>query len=174
VITTKAVAFVAERSGSGKTTLLVEVLKLLKKRGYRVGTIKHAVHEVQLDREGSDSWRHAQAGADVCVIAGVGTLATIRKRERPSLEEALTQASNGMDFVLVEGFKDIPISKIEVYRSGHSQHLLCKDPQAAGSDIIAVASDVPLDLPIPVLQLNDPVQVCDFIVEHFLNNNFEI
>jgi molybdopterin-guanine dinucleotide biosynthesis protein MobB len=167
-----AVAFVADRSGSGKTTLLTEVLRLLKERGFRVGTVKHALHEVQLDREGTDSWHHTQAGADVCVIAGTGTLTTIMRRERPSLDEALALASRGTDIILVEGFKDVPIKKIEVYRNGHSQRLLCREPQAAGSDIIAVASDVSLDVPVPVLSLNDPVQVFDFIVEHFLNNKF--
>lgn len=167
------VAFVAERSGTGKTTLLLKVLALLKERGYRVGTVKHALHEIQLDKEGSDSWRHAQAGADICVIAGRGILATLRKVEQPSLEEALAHVSHDTDIVLVEGFKELPISKIEVYRQGHSRRLMCRDPGGTDTGIIAVASDVPLNISVPVLSLDDPVQVCNFLVEHFLNNKFE-
>jgi molybdopterin-guanine dinucleotide biosynthesis protein MobB len=169
-----AVAFVSDRAGSGKTTLLVNVLELLKDRGYRVGTIKHALHEVQLDKKGSDSWRYVKAGADVCTVAGKGILATFRRSEQPSLDDAMDYTSWGTDIVLVEGFKDSPISKIEVYRSGHSNSLLCESHSGDTSKIVAVASDIPLELQIPVLPLNDPVKVCDFIVEHFLNNNTEI
>jgi molybdopterin-guanine dinucleotide biosynthesis protein MobB len=169
-----AVAFVADSSGTGKTTLLVNVLKLFKERGYRVGTVKHALHEVQMDKEGTDSWRHAQAGADVCVVAGTGVLATFRKKDHASLDDALAQVFQDTDIVFVEGFKDTSISKIEVYRHDHSERLMCNDPQMTCSDIVAVASDVPLDVSIPVLSLNDPVQVFDFIVEHFLNNKIEI
>lgn len=166
-----AVAFVAEKSGAGKTTLLVEVLKVLKKRGHRVGTVKHALHEIQLDREGTDSWRHAQAGSDVCVLAGPGFLATVRRLPKPMLEDALAEASLGTDIVLVEGFKNALLMKIEVYRSGHSDRLLCEEPQGKDMGIVAVASDVPLEVSIPVLPLNDPVEVCDFIVERFLNKS---
>ena len=166
-----AVAFVAKKSGTGKTTLLVEVLKVLKKRGHRVGTIKHALHEIHPDKEGTDSRRHAQAGSDVCVLAGPGLLATVKKIPQPMLEDALAEASPGTEIVLIEGFKDSHVEKIEVYRSGHSDRLLCGEPQGKDMGIVAVASDVPLELTIPVLPLNDPVIVCDFIVERFLNKS---
>lgn len=169
----QVVAFIADRSGTGKTTLIAGVVRLLKKAGYRVATVKHALHDVQVDRKGSDSWRHAQAGSDICVLAGPGVLATIMKKDRPSLDDALAQVPQGVDIILAEGFKDAPVAKIEVYRHGHSRRLLCEDPEGAGPGIMAVASSVPLDIGIPVLSLDDHVQVCNFIMEHFLNNRIE-
>ena len=168
-MTRRAVAFIADHSGAGKTTLLLAVLKVLKERGFRVGTVKHARHGVQLDRPDTDSWRHAVAGSDVSVIAGPGLLATFRKQADATLEEALEQASEGTDIVLVEGFRDALLPKIEVYRSGHSGKLICEGSLGKDTGVVAVASDVPLEVDVPVLPLNDPVKVCDFIVEHFLN-----
>lgn len=168
--TTACVGFVSGKSGTGKTTLLVEVVRILRERGYRVGTIKHARHEVHIDREGSDSWRHARAGSEVVVLAGPGLLATLRKSVRPTLADALTEASAGTDIVLVEGFKDDHLPKIEIYRSGYSEELLFMVPQSEDTGIIAVATDIPLDVAVPVLPLDDPEKVCDFIVERFLND----
>ncbi|UCG37764.1 MAG: molybdopterin-guanine dinucleotide biosynthesis protein MobB, partial [bacterium] len=71
-----ALAFVARRSGTGKTTLMESVTRHLRERGWEVGAVKHSGHHVQLDREGTDSWRLSQAGSTVTVIAAPGLLAT--------------------------------------------------------------------------------------------------
>ena len=65
---------------SGKTTLIEKLVPELKKRGYRVGTIKHAVHEPSLDTQGKDSWRHFNAGADTVVVSSLEKIALIKKR----------------------------------------------------------------------------------------------
>lgn len=57
------------RPGSGKTTLLEVLIPLLRPKGYRIGTIKHGGHGFSLDQQGKDSWRLAQAGAEVSVIS---------------------------------------------------------------------------------------------------------
>jgi len=162
------VAFVSQRSGTGKTTLLTAVLKCLKRRGYHVGTIKHSSHELHFDMKGKDSGRHADAGSDVSVVTGPGIMATVRRGGELSFREAHTEASRGTDMVLVEGFKDSSFPKIEVYRSGHSGLLMCGEEEGREMDIIAVASDVLLEMDIPVLPLNDPEKVCDFIEKRFL------
>jgi len=163
-----AVAFVSGKSGTGKTTLLTGVLKCLKRRGYRVGTVKHSMHAIQVDPEGKDSRRHAEAGSDVTVVCGPGIMATIRRVKMPSFEEILKEASRGTDVVLVEGFKDFPVPGIEVYRSGFSRHLLYRKDKEGDTNIIAVASNASLSIDVPVLPLNEPELVCDFIEERFL------
>ena len=164
-----AVAFVSLRSGTGKTTLLTAVLKCLKERGYRVGTVKHSRHEIVLDTKGKDSARHVEAGSDVTVAVGPGIMVTVRRVGEPSLRDVLVEASKTTDIVLVEGFKDSSLPKIEVFRSDHSElPLWLENEDGAEREIIAVASDVPLAAGKPVLPLNDPGKVCDFIEKRFL------
>ena len=164
----KTVAFIAARSGTGKTTLIQGLIIRLKKQNYRVGTVKHTRHEASLDREGSDSWRFTQAGSDVTVLAAMGQLHVMRAMAQTSLDAVLLEASTGTDIVLVEGFKEMPVPKIEVYRAGHSEELFCRSKENTDPDLVAVASDTPLDLDVPVLDLNDPDEICEFIVERFV------
>ena len=162
---TNVVAFIAGRSGTGKTTLMESLVAELKKNGYRVGTVKHSGHEGAMDREGSDTWRLTQAGADITVLAAKGQLAVLRAINQPSLDEALAEASSGTDIVLVEGFKEMPVPKIEVYRSGHSGEIYSRERDPY---LVAVASDTSIDIDVPVLNLNAPGEVYEFIVERFL------
>ena len=165
------VAFVSRKSGTGKTTLLTGVLKCLKKRGYRIGTVKHSSHPIQVDYEGKDSLRHFDAGAEVTVVSGPGIMATIRRIGDPSMDEICEEASSNVDIILVEGFKDFPHPKIEVFRSGFSDHLLLQEDEERAMGVAAVASDVPLNLNVPVLPLNNPEAVCHFIEERFLKKD---
>ena len=164
----KTVAFVASKSGAGKTTIIESVLNRLNRKGYRVGVIKHAGHDASIDKEGSDSWRFTQAGSVVTVLASMKQLAVLRAVDEPSLENALHEASSGTDIVLVEGFKEMKVPKIEVFRSKVTRELCCRGTGTADPDLVAVASDVPLDVDVPLLDLNDPREVCEFIIERFI------
>ena len=74
---------VVGRSKSGKTTLLEKLIRELKNRGYRIGTIKHHSHPgIEMDKPGKDTWRHARAGRDHVVIAAPDQVASIRRVER--------------------------------------------------------------------------------------------
>ncbi|MBT5373116.1 MAG: molybdopterin-guanine dinucleotide biosynthesis protein B, partial [Rhodospirillaceae bacterium] len=55
-------------SGSGKTTLLTRLLPELIGRGYRVSTIKHTHHNVEVDKPGKDSYAHRKAGATEVMV----------------------------------------------------------------------------------------------------------
>lgn len=101
----------------GKTTLLEKLLPELRQRGYRVGTIKHHVHEFAMDTPGKDTWRHKQAGAHSVVLAsptGVGLVADCDRDL--GVDELVTRYLGGMDLVLAEGYKQTRLPKIEVYR----------------------------------------------------------
>lgn len=158
----RAVSFVA-KSGTGKTTLLEKVIFELKRRGYRVGVIKHDAHRFDIDHPGKDSHRLTAAGADTMLISSPEKLAVVKKHaESPPLEELISTYFGDVDLVLTEGFKKSALPKIEVHRSERSATLLCRGEEHDPT-LLAVASDEPLDLDVPVLDLNDPSGVVDFI-----------
>lgn len=156
------VSFVA-KSGTGKTTLLEKVIRELKGRGYRVGAIKHDAHRFDIDHPGKDSWRLTEAGADTMLISSPEKLAMVRKHDAsPPIEELIDRYFGDVDIVLTEGFKKSGLPKIEVHRRDRSATLLCRGEERDPT-LIAVASDEPLDLDVPVLDINDPVMVADFV-----------
>ncbi len=154
-------------SGSGKTTLLTAVLPLLIGRGWRVSTVKHTHHRVDLDQPGKDSYRHRAAGAHEVLVASAARWALLHELTGPEPPlDALLLRLSPVDLVLVEGFKFNPIAKIEVYRPSLGKPPLWPDRP----DVLAVASDSALpDCPRPVLPLGDPAAVADWIVRLFPN-----
>jgi molybdopterin-guanine dinucleotide biosynthesis protein MobB len=162
------IAFVAASSGTGKTTLMESVLTVLVSRGYRIGTVKHSAHTVQMDKEGSDSWRFSKAGAVNSVVVDRITVAVMRSGGEVSVAMAILDAGRDVDIVLVEGFKELDLPKIELYREGHTRQLLSAAGESEIVGIIAVAAEGKVDVSVPVLPLNRPEVVCDFIEERFL------
>jgi molybdopterin-guanine dinucleotide biosynthesis protein MobB len=166
-MTTHAVSFVA-KSGTGKTTLLEKVIAELKGRGYRVGVIKHDAHRFDIDHPGKDSYRLAQAGADTMLISSPEKLAVIRKHAAsPPVEELIATYFGDVDVVLTEGFKKSSLPKIEIHRREWSDTLICRGVEHDPC-LVAVASDEPLQLDVPVLDLNTPSQVADFVEERVI------
>lgn len=158
----KTISFVA-KSGTGKTTLLEKVITELKSRGHKVGVIKHDAHRFDIDHPGKDSHRLAQAGADTMLISSPEKLALIKKHDvSPPIEELIATYFGDMDIVLTEGFKKSGMPKIEVHRAERSKTLICRGEEHDPS-LLAVASDEPLELDVPVLDLNNPGQVADFV-----------
>ncbi len=152
-------------SGSGKTSLLVEILPLLKERGLKVSTMKHAHHRFDVDKPGKDSFRHREAGAsEVLVVTSSRWVLMHESREEsePSIE-SLIERMTPVDLLLIEGFKTHPHPKLEIHRKSEGKSLLClEDP-----GIVAIASDCPLpELEIPRLDLNDTQAIADFILAH--------
>jgi molybdopterin-guanine dinucleotide biosynthesis protein B len=150
-------------SGSGKTTLLTALIPCFAARGLTVSTIKHAHHALELDQPGKDSHRHRHAGAEETMLAHAAGFALFAGNHgaEPPLEALLARLAP-VDLVLVEGFRDYAIPKLEVFRPG-----LAKPPLWQTMAVIAVASDAPLpDCPRPVLNLNAPAAVADFVFSH--------
>lgn len=152
-------------SGSGKTSLLRQLLPLLRHQGLTLGVIKHTHHDVEQDRPGKDSYELRHAGAAQCLLAGphrsILTFENLHPGE-PNLNESLSRLDlDALDLVLVEGFREAAIPKIEIHRPAHGKPLLClQDPW-----ILAVASDQPgLPISCPQLDLNQPRQVADFVI----------
>lgn len=163
----KVIAFVA-KSGTGKTTLVEKVIAELKQRRYRVGAVKHDAHRFEIDHPGKDSYKFSAAGADTVLLSSPDKLALIRKHaESPSIEELLDIYFTDEDIVLTEGFKKSSLPKIEIHRPEHNDTLICRG-EHYDPTLVAVASTTPLNLDVPVLDLNDPASVTDFIENRFL------
>lgn len=162
----------AAYSGTGKTTLLVKLLPLLKARGLRIGLIKHAHHEFDVDKPGKDSYELRKAGADRVLVASRrrwALMVELEEEENPRLEDLLARiAGDGVDLILVEGFKRVAFPKIELYRPSLGYPAMHpQDPS-----IVAVATDERLTepIPLPVLDLNQPPAIADFIVTRCLGS----
>ena len=151
-------------SGSGKTTLIEQLIPLFTARGLRVSLIKHAHHTFDVDHPGKDSYRHRHAGAHEVLISSSRRWALmheLRGEAEPALD-ALIERMSPCDLLLVEGFKRAAMPKLEVFREAVGESPL--HPHDA--QIIAVATDAPMQAPIPVLDLNQPAAICEFILKH--------
>ncbi|WP_332774817.1 molybdopterin-guanine dinucleotide biosynthesis protein B [Polaromonas sp.] len=164
----KVVGF-AGYSGSGKTTLVEKLIPALKLRGLRVSVVKHAHHSFDIDRPGKDTWRHREAGAFEVVVASQHRLALMREFEKPaqlSVHQLIAELYSGVDWVLVEGFKDSDLLKIEIWRAEAGKPARYPDDDF----IAAIATDSPEQLPEatlrPVLDLNNPDAVADYLVNN--------
>jgi len=158
----RAIAVVGN-SGAGKTTLLERLLPALKRKGFRVGAVKHDAHRFDIDHPGKDSHRLTAAGAETMVITSASMLAMVQRHAAsPPVEELLERYFTGMDLVLVEGFRGSSLPKIEVHRKEFRSALICRG-ERTDPGLAAVASDEPLDVDVPVLDLNDPEAIAEFI-----------
>lgn len=156
---------IAGRSGSGKTSLLEKLIPCLRDKGLRVSVIKHAHHGFDIDKPGKDSWRHREAGAQEVLLACNARWALmheLRNAAEPDLDSLLSRLAP-CDLVLVEGFKEEPIPKLEVHRPNAGLPPLYPERR----DILAVATDAPLVLPtqLPCLPLGDIGGIADFIID---------
>lgn len=175
----KVVGF-AGYSGSGKTTLVEQLIPVLKREGQRVSVLKHAHHQFDIDQVGKDTYRHRQAGAYEVVVASSKRLALMREFDQPtelSVHQLIAELDDAVDWVLVEGFKDSDLPKIEVWREQAG-----KPARYMNDDfIVAIATDSPVLLPhvtpLPVLNLNDADAVVAWLMMnearfHYCPENF--
>ncbi len=151
------------KSGSGKTTLIEKLIPELKKRGYRIGTIKHAHHGFAIDMHGKDSARHKAAGADAVMVASPEGFVMVKNSSEPPLDE-LTAHLRDLDLIITEGYKHQEKPKIEVCRRATQKTPLAPELQ----NIIAFVSDMSFDLPIPMFGLEHIAGIADLIEEELI------
>lgn len=160
-------------SGSGKTTLARRLIELLVQRGFRIGVIKHAHHDFDIDQPGKDSYELRKAGAEQTLISSRRRRALITEmgtRSEPALPALISELDPGLDLIVVEGFKHSDIPKLEIRR------LEARTPALAPTDpnVIAIVTNAPSDPSVssglPVLDLDAPERVVEFIVARFLTS----
>jgi molybdopterin-guanine dinucleotide biosynthesis protein B len=154
------------KSNSGKTTLMEKMIEKLVERGYRVATIKHNLHGFDIDHEGKDSWRHKKAGASLTLLASPGKVAVIEDTGADlDIGELRDRYIHNVDIILTEGFKGNPYPKIEVSRSVLKRELL----SSKDDNLIAVASDGPLETDANLFDINDIEGIVDLVEDLFLS-----
>ena len=164
-----AVLGFAAFSGTGKTTLLKKVIPLLIQKGIKLAVIKYSHHDIELDTPGKDSYELRHAGATQTLLATPGRWSLITEtpdKKEPLLTEMLGKLDQQhLDLVLVEGFRDAEIAKIELHRSEMNKPLLHTTDQ----HFIALATDESghEKAGIPQLDINNPVMIAEFI-QHWM------
>lgn len=156
-------SIVGTNSKIGKTTVLCNIIKELKSREYKVCTIKHDVHGFDIDHPGKDTWKHAQAGADIVAISSPKKMAMIEKVENEyRLDEIINRISN-VDIIITEGYKQENKPKLEIFRKGLTNEIYSKD-----EDLFAIITDTPIEKEIPQFGFSEIKEVVDLIEKKFL------
>jgi molybdopterin-guanine dinucleotide biosynthesis protein B len=181
-----AVSFLA-KSGTGKTTLIEKLIQIFAEKNYKVSSIKHTDHKFEADIKGKDSWRHKHAGAFSTMLLSDDYMAFFSDIEE---KKGVLNASNGVndgnnidahtnmignlinkffndaDILIVEGFKDIAIPKVELFRKelNPELHLKYRDDE----NCILVCGDVTINnLKIPQININQTDKIASFL-ENFI------
>ena len=154
-------------SGTGKTTLLEQVIPQVKAHGLRIGLIKASHHVVEPDKQGKDSYRLRHAGAIQTVLSMPGRAICVTERpvDDPAFEDQLALLDHSrLDIILVEGFRDAAIPKIELHRTDFDRPFLYPKDK----NIIALCWDngsVANDIQLPQLDINNSQQVAEFVID---------
>lgn len=159
---------VVGKTNSGKTTLVERLIIELKKRGYRVGAIKHDAHEFEIDREGKDSWRMTKSGAETVVLASRKKIGVIEQLNgEKSIDEIIERFMDKVDIVITEGYKKQEKPKIEVTRSGE---LLCGEYDNLIATVINGHDGIKINPDISCFQIDEIEKISDMI-ENFYSLN---
>ncbi|MBN1849246.1 MAG: molybdopterin-guanine dinucleotide biosynthesis protein B [Deltaproteobacteria bacterium] len=151
------------KSGSGKTTLIEKLIPELIKVGLHVGTIKHHLHDIEMDSPGKDSWRHKHAGAETAIIATAHQIGIVMDTDHDLSPDELLSFFPDKDIVLIEGYKYGKQLKVEIFRPQvHKEPISTKD-----KSLIAMVSDADLDLQVPRFRLDDVSNLAGFLLEYF-------
>lgn len=151
------------KSDSGKTTLLEKLIPELKRRGYRIGVIKHAFHKFVFDKPGKDSWRLKNAGAETVVVSTPDSIVMVKNRQTENLDE-LAGYFQDVDLILTEGFKHGDKPRIEVFRKERHQQPL----SAGNSNLVALVTNADINFNEPTFGTEDVVPLADLIEDKFL------
>jgi len=152
-------------SGSGKTTLIEQLIPRFVMEGLKVSLIKHAHHGFEIDRPGKDSYRHREAGCTEVLLSSDRRwilMHELRGEAELKLEDLLAQLAP-CNIALVEGYKSNEIiPKLEVHRPAYGKPLLSPEHP----NIVAVATDGPVESALPLLDINDPDAIAEFIMRY--------
>ena len=154
---------VVGKSKSGKTVLIEKLIKELRRRGYRVATVKHSHHNFEIDQPGKDSWRHLQAGSEATAISTPGKIVLMKPMaEEPTIDDIVRLFGEDYDIILTEGFKRGDAPKIEVHRREIGP------PFDATSKLMAIVTDEPLKTKTRQFSLEDVVGLVDLLERGFI------
>lgn len=156
---TPQIVLIVGKSNSGKTTLVEKLIRELTQRGLSIGSVKHTHDKFDFDKKGKDSWRHKKAGAHATLVVTDTRVALVRDDERPYIEK-MQAYLEGTDLIIAEGFKNLGLPKIEIFRtaSPHTSPLCLEDP-----NLMAFVTDSNVRPGVPVFGLEDISALANFI-----------
>lgn len=171
---TVPVVSVVGKGDSGKTTFLEKLIRELSSRGIRVATVKHHIHDYDIDVPGKDSYRHARAGAFATMVSSPEKFALIHDvdGEKPLNDIARIATKSGADLLITEGYKRTGRNRIEISRKERSDTLICAPAEmtALVTNNESLAAEISA-AGVPVFDLDDGIPaVADLIVERFLGD----
>ena len=152
------------KAESGKTTLIERLIPELKRRGYKVGTVKHAFHGFEIDKKGKDSWRHKNAGADTVVTVSKERIVINKDNNNNEQLDSIARYFYGVDIIITEGFKRENKPKIEVFRKARHDEPAC----IGDNNLIALVTDDDIDLNVPKFAHEDITGLVDLIEKKIL------
>lgn len=166
------VVSVVGKGDSGKTTFLEKLIRELSDRGVRVATVKHHIHDYDIDVPGKDSYRHARAGAFATMVSSPEKFALIHDvaEEMPLDTIARIASDAGADLLITEGYKREGRNRIEINRAERSDTLICAPGEltALVTDNTELAAHYAAEA-VPTFDLDDGAPgVADLIFERFL------
>lgn len=156
-------------SGAGKTTLIERLIPIFKAQGLRVSAVKKTHHDIEVDQPGKDSWRMRQAGSfEVVLVSETGMFLQrhFEQNYKMSIHQVLAQMYEGVDWVLVEGYKSSDLLKLEIIRSDEGFH----KPLYPFDDFISAvacpsSSKFLFETALPVLPLDNPEDIADWLIQ---------
>lgn len=144
-------------SNTGKTTYLEKLIPCLKKAGLRIAVIKHDGHDFQADTEGKDSWRFAQAGAEMVAVSSGTKWAFFQYS--PVDINAIVAHISGVDLIITEGYKHGPFPKIALFRSDSGKGL-----SIPAEECLAIVGDYSGQASCPIFPLDDPHPLAEHLL----------
>lgn len=151
------------KAESGKTTIIEKLIPELNKRGYKVGTVKHAFHGFEIDKKGKDSWRHKNAGAETVIIVSKERIVINKNNNNETLDSVASNFS-GIDIIITEGYKSENKPKIEVFRKARHDEPACM----GDNNLIAIVTNDNIYLNVPKFGHEDIKGLADLIEKKIL------
>ena len=156
-------------SGSGKTDLTTRIISYYSQKKIIVSSIKHTHHDFEIDKEGKDSQKHVQSGANEVILYNEKKWALISKLQQKStsIYKILEKFEKKDQLILIEGLKHSKFPKLEVIRSSIKKPYIYKNDKNIKAIVIdKEIADIKL-IKLPIFKFSETENIGNFILEYF-------
>ena len=146
---------------SGKTYLVQRLIEWFSKKNLVVASIKHAHHDFDIDKPGTDSYLHRQAGSQQIIVSSSKRwtkIVELKHKSEKKLNELLKELDSP-DIVIIEGFKNASHPKIEIIKKNSKNYLFLKI-----KNVFGVVSDSKINTNLPQFKRKEIEKIAEFIL----------